>query len=92
MTIEVIAEIWSMSKDSIMSTDRDSIAENMVGILIDNDFSPNEIRTAFRGDLDVMTALKTYINDSGALEDDEAEYEEYEESYDDDDDYNNDWD
>lgn len=89
--LNVIAEIWHMTKDSILSTDKDTIAENMVGILIDNDFSPNDIKSAFRGDFDVMTALKTYVEDSGAL-DEEEEYEEFEEEYDDEDDYNNDWD
>jgi hypothetical protein len=90
MKLDVIAEIWNMTRDSILSTDRDSIAENMVGILIDNDYSPSDIKSAFRGDYDVMTALKTYVDDSGALEDDEIEYEEYEE-YEDEDDYNSEW-
>jgi hypothetical protein len=92
MKLDIIAEIWNMTRDSILSTDRDSIAENMVGILIDNDYSPSDIKSAFRGDYDVMTALKTYVDDSGAIEEDEAEYEEYEEEYEDEDDYNNDWD
>jgi hypothetical protein len=90
MKLDVISEVWNMAKDSILSTDRDTVAENLVGILIDNDFSPNDIKSAFRGDYDVIAALKVYVDDAGVFEDeDESEYEEYDEE--DLDDYNDDW-
>jgi hypothetical protein len=90
MKLDVITEIWNMTKDSIMPTDRDTIAENLVGILIDNDYSPTEIRSAFREDYDVMSALKVYVEDAVEFEEDEeSEYEEYDDS--DDDNYNDDW-
>jgi len=89
MKLDVISEVWLMMKDSILSTDRDTVAENLVGILIDNDFSPSEIRTAFRGDYDVSTALKEYVDDAVEFEDEEEpEYEEYDE---DEDNYNDEW-
>jgi hypothetical protein len=88
MKLDVIAEIWNMAKDSILSTDRDTIADNLVGILIDNDFSPTDIKSAFRGDYDISTALKEYVEDAVEFEEEESEYEEYEEE---DDNYNDDW-
>ena len=90
MKLDVIAEVWLMMKDSILSTDRDTVAENLVGILIDNDYSPAEIKSAFRGDYDVSTALKEYVDDAVEFEDEdeETEYEEYDE---DEDNYNDEW-
>ena len=89
MKLDVISEVWLMMKDSILSTDRDTVAENLVGILIDHDYSPADIKTAFRGDYDVSLALKEYVDDAVDLEEDEdLEFEEFEE---DEDDYN-DWD
>lgn len=91
MKLDVIAEIWHMTKDSILSTDRDTIAENLVGILIDNDYSPSDIKSAFRGDYDVSTALKVYVDDAGGLDDDDFEESEYEEYEEDEDNYNDEW-
>jgi len=85
MRLDVIAEIWNMVKDSILSNDRDAVAENLVGILIENDYSPGDIKSAFRDDYDVSTALKVYVEDAIEFEE-ESEYEEYEEDIDYDDD------
>jgi hypothetical protein len=49
----------------------------MVGILIDNDFSPAEIQSTFREDYDIITALKAYVEDAIEFEEEELEYEEY---------------
>ena len=87
MRLNVIAEIWNMAKESILSTDRDTVAENLVGILIDSDYSPSDIREAFRGDYDITVALKDYVEDAVDFEEDESEYEEYE----DEDNYNDEW-
>lgn len=88
MKLDIIAEIWNMTRDSIMANDRDAIAENMVGILIDNDFSPSEIQSTFREDYDIITALKVYVDDAVEFEEEESEYEEYE---DEDDSYDDEW-
>lgn len=86
MRLDVIAEIWNMAKESILSNDRDTVAENLVGILIENDYSPSDIKSAFRGDYDISTALKVYVEDAVEFEEEESEYEEYEEDTDYDDD------
>jgi hypothetical protein len=89
MKLNIIAEIWSMTRESIMPNDIDAIAENLVGILIDNDFSPTEIQSTFREDYDIITALKVYVDDAVEFEEEEPEYEEYDEENLDD--YNDDW-
>jgi hypothetical protein len=88
MKLELIAEIWNMTKDSLMANDRDAIAENLIGILIDNDFSPTDIKSVFRDDYDITSALKVYVDDAVEFEEEESEYEEYE---DEDDNYNDEW-
>ena len=87
MKLDLIAEIWNMTRESIMAIDRDVIAENLVGILIDHDFSASEIQSTFREDYDIITALKVYVDDAVEFEEEDAEYEEYE---DEDDSYNDD--
>jgi hypothetical protein len=89
MKLELIAEIWNMTKDSLMANDRDAIAENLIGILIDHDFSPAEIKSVFRDDYDITSALKSHVEDAVEFEEDEAEYEEYDEENLDA--YNDDW-
>jgi hypothetical protein len=87
MKLDIIAQIWNMTRESIMAIDRDAIAENLVGILIDNDFSAAEIKSTFRDDEDIIAALKAYVEDAVEFEE-ESEYEEYE---DEDDNYNDEW-
>lgn len=89
MKLDIIAEIWNMTRDSILATDRDSIAENLVGILIDNDFSPLDIKSTFREDYDITTALKAYVEDAVEFAEEESDYETYDDS--DDDNYNDEW-
>lgn len=76
---QLASVIWDELKRYINVVDRAEAAENLVSILVDNDCDPDEIKTAFAGDVQIKNALSIYINR------DEEEYEEYEESNDDDD-------
>ena len=88
MKLDLIAQIWNMTRESIMAIDRDAIAENLVGILIDHDFSAEEIASTFRDDVDIIDALKAYVEDAVEFEEEDAEYQEY---GDEDDSYNDEW-
>lgn len=79
MDHNLVSIIWGELKRYINTVDRTEAAENLVGILIDNDVDAEDIRQAFVGDKDIKKALANY------LDKDEEEYEE--ESVDDD----NDW-
>jgi len=83
MELDIIVEVWKMVRESIISSDRYSVAENLVTILIDSDFSPVEIKSAFRGDGDVIEALKYHVDHEFGDTDDEESYEE-DSGYDDD--------
>lgn len=74
MSVELASEIWSEIKRYVNSVDRNEAAETLVSVLIDNDVSAEEIKSAFKGDGDIKRALADYLK--------EEELEEEEDSYD----------
>lgn len=72
--------IWEELKRYINTVDRADAAENFVSILVDNDFDPKDIKSAFGNDKDIKNALTSYF---------EEEEEEEEEEYFDEDDWEN---
>lgn len=72
MSLDIIAETWGEIKRFIITTDRAEAAEVLVSMLVENDYDPAEIKTAFRDDSDVKRALVEYLDDNN----DEDEYEE----------------
>ena len=78
MAVNLANEVWQEIKRYVNGMDRAEAAETLVGVLIDNDISAEEIKVAFKSDSEVKQALKQYLDDH-AEEDDEE-----------DDDYNDD--
>jgi hypothetical protein len=87
MALDIVTQVWDIVKDSVHPTDRETAAEHIVGMLIDNDYSPAEIKSAFRGDSDFTTALKYYNDQESEYEEDYEEYEEEELDFDDEEDW-----
>ena len=79
MSVELASEIWSEIKRYVNSVDRNEAAETLVSVLVDNDVSAEEIKSAFKGDGDIKRALADYLKGEEELE------EEEEDSYDDND-------
>lgn len=88
MSLLLVAEMWSAVKESIISSDRSVVADNVISMLIDHDISPDEIRKAFRGEGDIIDALKYYMDseDWSTSDDDEDELEDDDLYFDDEDD------
>ena len=83
MSVDLAAAVWEELKRYIGSMDRVEAADALVSLLVDSNFDSDEIRDAFRGDIEVKKALNAYLKDHA---DDESE-----DSDDDtDDDYNDD--
>ena len=81
--IETVAsEIWSELKRYVNTVDRAEAADTLVSILIDNDVSADDIKSAFKSDSDIKKALVSYLNNH-----EEEDDEEYDEEYDEEDDY-----
>jgi hypothetical protein len=83
MSLDFTAEVWDALRSHIDFNERSDAADTLVNLLIDNNYESDDIKEAFRGDKEVLTALKGYIEEH----DTEDDYEEYE-----DDDQDEDWD
>ena len=81
MSVELASEIWTEIKRHINSVDRNDAAETMVSVLIDNDVSAEQIKSAFKSDVEIKRALSDYLKE----EEDEDEEDLDEEEYDDED-------
>lgn len=79
MSLHLINEIWKLLKPSIETGDTGEAAETLVQYLIDEDYSPNEVKQIFRGDSDIKEAVSFYLE--------KPEDGLYVESFDDPDDY-----
>jgi hypothetical protein len=55
--------------------DRSDAADSLVNLLIDNNYEAEDIKDAFRGEKEVLTALKEYM----AQHDTDDSYEDYDE-------------
>ena len=76
MDVDVISEIWAELKRYVNVVDRADAAESIVSILIDHDIDADEIRTWFKGDADIKTALSDYLaadTDSGDMFEENSE-------------------
>lgn len=88
MSEALTAEIWGELKRYVNTVDRAEAAETVVQILMDNDSEVEDIRNAFKGDLDIKRALTAYLDNDKDYTEDGTESEE-EEDFDDFD--NDDW-
>lgn len=61
MSLALVNEIWKLLKPSIEAGDTDGAADILVNYLIDEDYSPDEIKTAFRGDKTIKNALEFFL-------------------------------
>ena len=83
MSVDLAKEIWDELKRHINVVDRDDAAETLVSVLIDNDCDADDIKSVFKSDSAVKSALAHYIKDHQDEEEDDEDDEEY---YDDDED------
>jgi hypothetical protein len=82
MPANLANEVWQEIKRYINGMDRAEAAEALVGVLIDNDVSAEEIKVAFKSDSEVKQALKQYLDDhADDDEEDDDDYEEDEDEY-----------
>ena len=77
MSVELASEIWTEVKRHINSVDRAEAAETMVSVLIDNDVSAEEIKSAFKGDAEIKRALSDYLKEEEDFDEEEDLNEEY---------------
>ena len=80
MSLDFVAEVWDALRTHIDFNDRSDAADTLINLLIDNNYETDDIKDAFKGDKEVLKALKGYADQHDA-----EEYEEYDEDEDQDD-------
>jgi len=80
MSLDFVAEVWDALRTHIDLNDRSDAADTLINLLIDNNYETDDIKDAFKGDKEMLSALKGY-----AEQHDAEEYEEYDEDEDQDD-------
>ena len=76
----IVSEAWDVLRSHIDMNDRDDAADNLINLLIDNNYEADEIRNAFRGEKEILNALKNYI----AEQEEDYDEEDYDGDIDDD--------
>lgn len=80
MSLATISELWNVIKPNLENSDIDPIAESVVNYLIDEGFSPAEIKQAFKSDRDIKEALEYFLEtpeDGLYLDEEEEDTEDY---------------
>ena len=77
MKLDFVAEVWDALRTHIDFNDRSDAADTLINLLIDNNYETDEIKDSFKGDKEMLKALKGY-----AEQHDTEEYEEYDEDED----------
>ena len=75
MSLDFVAEVWDALREHIDLNERRDAADTLINLLLDNNYEADEIKDSFRGDKDIGTALKDYIQ-----EHEDESYEEEEEA------------
>ena len=82
--LDTVTAVYEVFKRYVSASDLRDAAEDVLNVLIDHDFSHDELKEAFSGEKEMVNALKAY-DEEFAWEDDEDFVDE--EAYDD---WNND--
>ena len=75
MSLNFVSEVRDALRSHIDFNDRSDAADTLINLLIDNNYEAEDIKDAFKGDKEMLTALKENL----ALNDIEESYEDYDE-------------
>ena len=81
MSLEFVAEVWDALRGHIDLNERIEAADTLVNLLIDNNYEADDIKDAFRGEKEILSALKNYVSEH-----------EVDDEYEEDEDYDDEWD
>jgi hypothetical protein len=79
MSLDFVAEVWDALRNHIDMNERKDAADTLVNLLVENNHEAEEIKEAFRGEKEILTALKDYVSEHELEEeyDDEEDEEEW---------------
>ena len=73
MNLDLVAEVWDALRSHVDMNERKDAADTLVNMLIDNDYEATDIKESFRGDKDILGALKFYVEQHEPDEEEEDE-------------------
>lgn len=82
--LSVVADVWNLMSEYVLPEDKVQLADNLIIILMDHDYSLDDVRQEFDGDAEIVDAIKFYAEDTSEETDDD---ELYDFGYDNDSDY-----
>ena len=82
MSLNFVAEVWDALRTHIDFNDRSDAADTLINLLIDNNYETDEIKDSFRGDKEVLKALKGYAEQHDVEDDYEDDEDEDHEEWD----------
>jgi hypothetical protein len=85
MSLDMIVEVWETLRSHVDSNDRKDAADSLINLLIDHNYEGPDIKDAFKGDKDVIGALKYYLEQHE--QDEEYEDDDYSDGDEDDENY-----
>lgn len=78
MNLDFLREVYDALRIHIDLNERKDSADTLVNVLIDNNYEVEDIKESFRGDKEVLLALKDYQAEQDSYpEEDEEDFEEY---------------
>lgn len=81
MSVSFTAEVWEALRSHIDFNERKDAADTLVNLLIENNYEADEIKEAFHGEKEILTALKDYIAEHDIVEDFEEDIDEEDEDW-----------
>jgi len=83
MSLDFVAEVWDALRSHIDSNERKDAADTLINLLIDNDYEAADIKESFRGDKDILDALKFYVDQHDQEEDyEDDDFEDLDDEWD----------
>ena len=82
MSLDFTVEIWDALRSHVDFNERSDAADTLINLLIDNNYEAEDIKEAFRGDKEVLTALKGYTDAHDVEEYEEFEHDDQDEDWD----------
>lgn len=82
MSLDLITEVWEVLQSHIDFNERRDAADSLVNFLIDSNYEAEDIKEAFRGNKEIITAVKDYL--SQQEDDQDYDDEDYDSDIDDD--------
>jgi hypothetical protein len=76
MNLSFIAEVWDLLNYYVDVNDRPAAATTLVDFLVDNNYSVDEIKSAFVGEKEVLKSLAAFDSDDVDYIDDEDDIDE----------------